>query len=479
MRRMRRSSPDKILHYLNDPTPSDDYHHLDALATLCSFASAQCDSVSGAVEYREDSNHLYLVASPSAPPPLQDLLPAWIDLMQKLPARGTSLRSFARYPDLDSESDFESELDFDSELESDDDSEPDADGPMDRAYTGPEQTFIVAVYRACHARLLDAVDRDGAGQRLLDFVGGEMLPWHFRAFGIAGAPFVASVELLVSMAKKLRPESRAALSAEDLLRVHRAAGVVGQLNDRIPDRHMCESCLVKIVPRVDSSLTHSLTHCPANFAVLLVLRDADRLSHAVDALVAFAASSAHKARVRLPWTVVWVDVPSARGPFLATTDSDALARMLDKDKKLYDELVSASARWPPFEPSGDVRAVEGSPGRFGFTGHGVVHCESAMLYHIFSTGRLSIAPYIGCSHPVCYACLSLVRAYNRVFDTGIRVGCRCPDLTQLDIAWSFPAMGAAVDRWMGECVVQDFVRLLTQPDYQTVVPLGERETLPQ
>ncbi|KAI1782065.1 hypothetical protein LXA43DRAFT_1151493 [Ganoderma leucocontextum] len=130
LRRMRRPSPEKILHHLDDPVPSDDddYDYLDALATLCSFA-AQCDSVSAVVEHDTQSNRLYLATSPSPPSTLRDRLPALIDVIQKL--CGTRPSS--------------SETGGRSELE----------GSLN--HNTPTQNFIIEVYRVCHAKLLDAV----------------------------------------------------------------------------------------------------------------------------------------------------------------------------------------------------------------------------------------------------------------------------------------------------------------------------------
>ncbi|KAI1782066.1 hypothetical protein LXA43DRAFT_1104834 [Ganoderma leucocontextum] len=246
---------------------------------------------------------------------------------------------------------------------------------------------------------------------------------------------VANVELLISMGKK----DAESLSAEDLLRLHQAAEVVARFK-------------------------HTFPTAPT------FIFDADRLSQAVDDIVTFATSGDHDARIDLPWTVVWVDVPGSAPKFLATTNEHELAGMVGKG--LYDDLVSRN--WPPFDPSrraglGDVRMVEGSPGHF--TGHGVVHCESALLQYVVGN-RLPVEPYIGCSRPICYACVMLVKAYNEVSGKDLGAGCRCVDLAQLDIAWSYPpAMGLTVYRRLENGVRKDFNELFTQPIYSAYRPI--------
>ena len=190
-KRLRRPGPEKVLNHLRNPTPSDDRdgdygYLLDALSTLCSFAGP-CQSASAAVRLFDESNHLFLATSLPAPSTLQDQLNAWINLIQDLPV----------HPSSSEDDDFES---------------------FDRDYTPSEESFIVDVYRACHKKLLDVINRDDIGQDLLDSV----VDMTERILEIPKLQFITKMELLVGMSRS----NSKTFSADDLLSLHRTARAV-------------------------------------------------------------------------------------------------------------------------------------------------------------------------------------------------------------------------------------------------------------
>ncbi|KAM5537721.1 hypothetical protein V8D89_008608 [Ganoderma adspersum] len=401
LKRMRRPGLEKVLHHLRDPTPSDDYGYLlDALSTLCSFAGP-CQSGSAAVQHFDKSNHLFLATSLPAPSILRDQLTAWINLIQDLPV----------HPSSSEDDNFES---------------------FDRDYTRSEESFIVDVYRACHAKLLDVINRDDIGQNLLDSV----INMTERILKMPRPQFVTCMELLVGMGKSKT------FSADDLLSLHRTARAVA------PSMRSISSSRTQY-----TALSESVY----------------RLTHAIDVIIMFATCGHHKARIQLPWHVVWVDVPSAAPQFLATTNPQALAKIVGK--KVYDKL--ASNELATFEPtaSGLAGTVEVSPGHF--TGSGVVHCASALLLYILSNRlRNDVVQYIGCSHSICYGCLMLVQAYNDAFETDFEVGRRDINLEELDIAWAYPkGMGQVAYKGLLEGLIRDLRELATQPYPGAVRPI--------
>ena len=435
-KRLRRPGPEKVLNHLRNPTPSDDRDRnygylLDALSTLCSFAGP-CQSASSAAQLFDESNHLFLATSLPAPSTLQDQLNAWITLIQDLPV----------HPSSSEDDDFES---------------------LDRDYTPSEESFIVDVYRACHKKLLDVFNRDDIGQNLLVSV----VDMTERILEIPKLQFVTNMELLVGMSKS----NSKTFSADDLLSLHRTARAVAPSLCSISGsrtQYAARECI-----EVDCEHREGPTYHHDRFAVS---ESVYRMTHAIDVLIAFATCGHHKARIQLPWNVVWVDVPSAAPQFLATTSPEALAKIIGK--KVYDKL--ASNKLASFEPTGSglpAGTVEVSPGHF--TGRGVVHCASALLLYILSKQlQNDVVQYIGCSHAICYACLMLVQAYNEAFEADFEVGRRDVQLAELDIAWAYPeGMGAVAYKELLEGLIRDLRELATQPYFGAARPISEQPTL--
>ena len=252
--------------------------------------------------------------------------------MQKLPVPITTPSPSPSPSEF--ESGFESNSDSDSDSETGIGCISELDTFLSREYTIPEQTFITEVYHICHSKHLDAVRRDDAGQNLLAFASN-LHPGDRCILEIPGSPLAANVELPIGMGEK-RSESEP-LSATDLVSVHRAAGAVAQYGGMLPIPHHCESASQV------TELGHSSTHASPgdSQATIPVLLNAGHLSHAIDTLLAFAASREHRdvARLDMPWTVVWAAEPSGSpGNFLATTNAHELAAMVDKGS--HDELMS-------------------------------------------------------------------------------------------------------------------------------------------
>ena len=439
-KRLRRAGPEKVLNHLRNPTPSDerdrDYGYLlDALSTLCSFASPG-QSASAAVRLFDESNHLFLATSLPAPSTLQDQLNAWITLIQDLPVDPSSSE------DDDS---FES---FD----------------CDRDYTPSEESFIIDVYRGCYKKLLDVINRDDIGQNLLDSV----VDMTERILEIPKLEFVTCLELLVGMGKS----NSKTFSADDLLSLHLTARAVAPSMRSISGsrtQYTARECI-----EVDCEHREGPTYHHDRFAVS---ESVYRLTHAIDVLIAFATCGHHKARIQLPWNVVWVDVPapSAAPQFLAAANPEALAKIVGK--KVYNKL--ASNKLATFEPTASRLAagtVEVSAGHF--TGRGVVHCASALLSYILSKQlQNDVVQYIGCSHAICYACLMLVQAYNEAFEADFEVGRRDVRLEELDIAWAYPeGMGPVAYKELLEGLVRDLRELATQPYSGAARPISEWPT---
>ncbi|PIL26755.1 hypothetical protein GSI_11169 [Ganoderma sinense ZZ0214-1] len=498
MKRMRRPtrSPEKILPYLKSPKfPSDDCHYLDALAALCTFASGpgaqlECDSAAAVVEYHERSNCLYLATRPSAPldSTLRSLVPIWIALMQDLSRQ---------VPEAKNDSEAAADLDLDSEADVSTSSGPsseelDGPKPWTREYTALERAFIVEVYRACHAKLLNVVNLPGDPAQLLKQKVSEEDSATLRLLNITGSPLVEKLELLTSVAKKEREGLRAeSLSAEDLLDLHCAAGTVAWFKDEIPIRDLDprESTLVLMNNGIYMLIMRS---CITRWRIFIftVYEAVYGLSHAVDTIIQFASSAQHKTKIDLPWTVVWVDVPDSRAPaFLVTTNAQELAAMVTHDEPLRAELISVFNKWKPFDPPQSglrLHMVDGSPSdHTHFTGTGAVHPEAALLHYIHYDANRDVArslePYLGCSRPICYPCLMLLDACSweldirlelgldmdmDTVDDTIPVGRRCVDFARLDVAWAFPQeVGREIYETLVRKVVQDFRDLCTEPDY--------------
>ncbi|PIL26751.1 hypothetical protein GSI_11165 [Ganoderma sinense ZZ0214-1] len=439
LKRLRRPRPDHILPHLRNPKDPSDFDYLDALATLCAFAGP-CDSVSTAVRCSPslEGNDLYIATSspPPDPPALQAQLAAWTDLMRTLPVR--------RRVDSDSDSDVsedgsESEEPGSPESEEGSGSEEDSEskeGPEsefeDHEYATSTQSFIVEVYRGCHAKLLDIINRDDVGQKVLERV--ETMPERYIVlYGISRPQLAGYLKCLVALARK-----KLLTSAEDLLSLYSTAKAVAEF-ERPLYRLECVS----------------------------FLRALSDLTLAVDTLVDFATHRKMQDIVQSPWNFIWVHVPgpeSARD-FVATTNVDELAAIVPS--KWRDALTSPTIEWRDFHPtpSGNVQQVEESPGHF--TGKGVVHCESALLAYLHANQLYedkAIQPYIGCSRPVCYACLTLIRAhYWELYTRRIDVG-RRSDLEEIDVSWAYPrGMGPAVYKRLVADMVGDFKLLVRNP----------------
>ena len=93
-----------------------------------------------------------------------------------------------------------------------------------------------------------------------------------------------------------------------------------------------------------------------------------------------------------------------------------------------------------------MQTVDSSPGHI--TGPAVVHSPGALLHYVHNNWLSELVePYVGCSHPMCYPCVTLVRAYGWGFLRGLAVGPQCSDLNALDVAWAYPpGMSLAVCR---------------------------------
>ena len=153
-----------------------------------------------------------------------------------------------------------------------------------------------------------------------------------------------------------------------------------------------------------------------------------RLSEAVDFIVTFATAQNSQRALRQHRDIEWIDVSSPR-EFIATMNTKEFMGPLSEAEesllRIPDDLT---------EPPEDMSKVEGSPGHV--MGTNVTHCESALLQYILDY-NLSVTPYIGASQPICYACLMLVRTFNRTFKTAFAVGRRC---ATMDTAWLCPEM---------------------------------------
>ena len=120
-----------------------------------------------------------------------------------------------------------------------------------------------------------------------------------------------------------------------------------------------------------------------------------------------------------------------------------------------------------------MQTVDSSPGHI--TGPAVVHSPGALLHYVHNNWRSELVePYVGCSHPMCYPCVTLVRAYGWGFLRGLAVGPQCSDLNALDVAWAYPpGMSLAVCRRLEKGLRRDFNGLCIRPEECGVRSIGE------
>ena len=406
LRRMRPSSPWHILPHLKGPKSPPQYNFLDAFATLCSFVP-QCNFASAAIQQGPQSNRLYIATSPSASPTLRKLISA---LISALPAADLSPCSTNQLDGID--------------------------------------RFVVEAYRSCHGKLLDAIRRDNCEWLLEDLSDMSLEERHSRNISEEG--YTSLVDAINSLMASKEKDASTFLET-DFVDLHHVAQNIGEFKDEF-SVYPCESTPI----RRDANVPLLTWREP-----IPVILGVGNISRAVDTIVAWAtvtSPDSKKQSINLPLEVVFVDLPSAPD-FLATTNTDEMSTVTGVDKNLYN---STSRAWGHFEPSEGVSEVEGSPGHF--TGHGAVHCESALLHQILDK-RIPVHPYIGCSHPTCYACFMLVTACGWATGQPFSVGCPSADLEQLDVAWSYPpGMGTSIYKKLERDILADFRKLCVYAD---------------
>ncbi|PIL26760.1 hypothetical protein GSI_11175 [Ganoderma sinense ZZ0214-1] len=374
MWQMHVSCPEKVLPHLVNPPPPNDYRFLDALATLCSFVP-ECERASAAIELGTDFSHLYIATRPPTSATLREAMPAWIRLMQQM-------------ADIDimSSSSVKGRID------------PKPGGSSEDP--GPIENFIAGVCRVCYAKLLDSViddDADDLLQELSD--ASEARMEDFRLKASERPTLIEGLKVMVRMAEQ-HAASSSSITTEEIMRLYAAARAVAKFKDRFLD---------------------------ADYVVL-----AHRLSEAVDFIVAFATSqrSRRTFTFRLPQDVAisWIDPPAPR-EVTATTNTREFMGDLSDDEVAFLKVPDDFTELPKH-----MSSVDGSPDHV--KGTGATHCEAALLQHILDHD-LTVDRYIGASHPVCYACLMLVRASNRAFEKNFVVGRRCQWGT-VDATWVCP-----------------------------------------
>ncbi|KAM5545281.1 hypothetical protein V8D89_001392 [Ganoderma adspersum] len=358
--RMRWCVPEKVLPHLRNPPPPNDYGFLDALATLCSFVP-HCESAAAVIELGAECNDLYIATSPSVQviPSLREVVPTWIRLVQRLPATMSGA---------------------DPELK---------DSPSNTTPLAvPVQDFIVEVYRMCHGNLLGSVQLHDEAKDLSCLSGASDEELKVLGFDVDQRhSLLECLNVLIDMAGT----GLAASSVDEFARLHRAARTVAKFK-----RCFCE------------------VEC---------LRLADRLSAAVDFIIVFATSKRNQPQVlKLVQDVDWVDAASSTRDVIATINTEELFQLVSGGQlePPREDRVSWMTSGPPLElpdsdwlapPPKDMSFVEGSPDHL--KGAGVMHCESALIQYVLdNVDNLSVDPYIGASHPSCYACVMLVRACN-------------------------------------------------------------------
>ncbi|KAM5545265.1 hypothetical protein V8D89_001376 [Ganoderma adspersum] len=262
---------------------------------------------------------------------------------------------------------------------------------------GPIGDFVADVYRICYEKLLESVRSYRAEDLLEEVSGSSDDDLVFLGLQVDERPlFVEGLTVLTGMEE----QDIAVSSIEEILKLHGAARTVGKFRDHFPG---------------------------TEYFVL-----AYRISEAVDFIVTFATAQDSQRTLRLRQDVEWIDVPSPR-EFIATMNTkEFMGPLLDAEESLLrvpDDLT---------ELPEDMSKVlgEGSPDHV--QGTGIAHCESALLQYILDY-HLSVTPYIGVSQPTCYACLMLLRAFNRTFKAEFALGRRC---ATVDTAWLCPVMGA-------------------------------------